>query len=150
MSRGFPCWECGEPAEGGVCAGPHESYSHSEALNRTMVMDLDRVRASVHPGRMFDEAEYRRRYYRENRERLLAQRRLDRRVSFEHELARALEETRRVIARGSSTAWTGVERLSAPFAPPAPGGGEPQFPNPSNPSPAGVADRRPTTGLPGR
>lgn len=113
-------------------------------------MDLDRVRASVHPGRMFDEAEYRRRYYRENRERLLAQRRLDRRVSFEHELARALEETRRVIARGSSTAWTGVERLSAPFAPPAPGGGEPQFPNSSNPSPAGFADRRPTTGLPGR
>lgn len=93
--RGHPCWECGRPAPAGVCLGPHEGFSLNAAIRSQMVMNLDRAPVVMKfAGKRFDEAAYARRYYQENRSRLLAQRKLERRTAFERRLARAIEETR--------------------------------------------------------
>lgn len=89
--RGFACWECGQPAPGGVCLGPHPNYRHSEAVAHQMVMNLDGIRnAATYAGASVDQETlparkaYKRRY-----------RQMQRQYDFE----RALQRERRLAAR---------------------------------------------------
>lgn len=97
MSRGFPCWQCGKPAPGGVCLGPHVGYDHSAAVSSQMVMNLDRQEnARTYPGASIDyettlaRKAYKRRYAREVRTRW-RQARFEARLRAERRLAARLE-----------------------------------------------------------
>lgn len=94
---GFPCWQCGRPAPGGVCLGPHEGYDHRAAVSAQMVMNLDRPeRALTYIGASIDyetsphRKAYKRRY-REAEKHRIAQYRLDRKVRVQLAIAARIE-----------------------------------------------------------
>lgn len=90
--RGHPCWQCGRPAPGGVCVGPHPDYNHGSALSRQMVIDLDRkgigrtyVGASIDYETLPHRREQKRRYQ--------AQYRFERKLHAQKRLAERIERT---------------------------------------------------------
>lgn len=90
--RGFPCWQCGRPAPGGVCLGPHPDYSHGAARSAGMVMSLDGIgKAMTFTGSAYDEQAYKRRYWREIAKPRQAQYRLDRKVRVQLAIAARIE-----------------------------------------------------------
>lgn len=125
--RGFPCWECGRPAEGGVCLGPHAGYDHSAAVSGQMVMNLDGVTtARRSPGNRGECVEWRRRYWHEVEKPRRAQRRFEERMAAAQRTRDAIAEAERVLV-GSSSARAEVEHVVRSSVAPSPlGGGEPR------------------------
>lgn len=89
----WDCWQCGRPAPGGVCLGPHPDYNHGDAVAAQSVMNLDGI---VTPGsshaRKPWSTEKKRWYWHEIEKPRRAQRRFE-------ELLAAAQRTREAIER---------------------------------------------------